>query len=382
MKIRVALGKQIDRRGVWLLLGVVLLSIHCGSDDSPGAVPDGAPDTVFDTGDQPRADAGTSDSRLDDGNSTDAFPGIEADVHPDSDEPTLDARADQADVVSPDEDVSAQDSRAPDTAPPTDGIFDDDGGFYDASVDVVQGDPPVSDTAHDDVVMGDAAFGHIWVEPTSGLVVNESGLQIRFSLVLGSQPTADVTIALSSTRPDEGAVSPSQVTFTPGNWNTRSWVTVTGVDDNLCDGNQDFTIVTAPSVSLDPIFNAVDTSDVTATNVDNESGGFIVHGQNLSSSETGGAATFAIMLSCQPVADVVLPIVSTDTTEVVVSPSFVTFTSRDWSSLHTITATGVDDAADDGDQVVLVTLGPATSADPTFGGQAAPNVSVTNVDDD
>jgi hypothetical protein len=381
MRIRVASAKRIDRRRVWFLLGVVLLSIHCGSDDSRGAAPDGSPDTVFDTGDQPCADAGTSDSRFDDGNSTDASLGIDADVHPDSDAPTVDARADQRDVVSPDDDVSAQDSRAPDTTPPTDRIFDDDGGFYDASVDVVQGDAPVSDTAHD-VVMGDAAFGHIWVEPTSGLVVNESGFQMRFSLVLGSQPTADVTIALSSTRPDEGAVSPLQVTFTPGNWNTRAWVTVTGVDDNLCDGNQDFTIVTAPSVSLDPIFNAVDASDVSATNADNESGGFIVHGQILSTSETGAAATFSIALSCQPVADVVLPIVSTDTTEVVVSSSSVTFTSRDWSSLHTITATGVDDAADDGDQVVPVTLGPATSADPTFGGQAAPNVLVTNIDDD
>jgi hypothetical protein len=381
MRIRVALVKQIERRRVWLLLGIVPLSIQCGSGDSPGAVPDASPDIVFDTGDQPRADAGTSDSRFDDGNSTDASPGIEADVHPDSDAATVDAGADQRDVVSPDEDVSARDSRAPDTAPPTDGIFDDEGGFYDASVDVVQSDAPVSDTAHD-VVMGDAGSGRISVEPTSGIVVNESGLQMRFSLVLGSQPTADVTIALSSTRPDEGAVSPSQVTFSPGNWNTRSWVTVTGVDDNLCDGNQDFTIVTAPSVSVDPIFNAVDTSDVTATNADNESGGFIVHGQNLSTSETGGAATFSITLSCQPVADVVLPIVSTDTTEVVVSPSFVTFTSGDWSSLHTITATGVDDAADDGDQVVPMTLGPATSADPTFGGQAAPNVLVTNIDDD
>ena len=56
------------------------------------------------------------------------------------------------------------------------------------------------------------------------LVVLVGLLDIR----LGSAPSGDVTIGLSSTRPGEGSVTPNQVTFTPAAWNVRRTVTVKG----------------------------------------------------------------------------------------------------------------------------------------------------------
>jgi hypothetical protein len=50
-----------------------------------------------------------------------------------------------------------------------------------------------------------------------------------FTVVLTSQPAADVSIALSTSDATEGSVSPASLTFTPANWNTRKTVTVTGV---------------------------------------------------------------------------------------------------------------------------------------------------------
>ena len=64
-------------------------------------------------------------------------------------------------------------------------------------------------------------------------------------MVLNTQPTADVTIALSSSDTTEGTVGPASLTFTTANWNVAQTVTVTGVDDALVDGDVAYTIVTA-----------------------------------------------------------------------------------------------------------------------------------------
>ena len=64
------------------------------------------------------------------------------------------------------------------------------------------------------------------VSPTSGLVTGESGLQANFSVVLTSEPSADVTVDLSSSNTLEGTVSPASVTFTSANWDTAQTVTI------------------------------------------------------------------------------------------------------------------------------------------------------------
>ena len=91
-------------------------------------------------------------------------------------------------------------------------------------------------------------------------------------MVLNTQPTADVTIALSSSNTTEGTVSPASLVFTTLNWQTPQTVTVTGVDDAVVDGPITYTIVTAAAVSTDPNYNTRDAADVLVTNTDNDSG--------------------------------------------------------------------------------------------------------------
>ena len=71
----------------------------------------------------------------------------------------------------------------------------------------------------------------ITVTPTAGLMTTEAGGTATFTVVLNTQPTADVTIALSSSDTTEGTVGPASLTFTTANWNVAQTVTVTGVDD-------------------------------------------------------------------------------------------------------------------------------------------------------
>ena len=98
----------------------------------------------------------------------------------------------------------------------------------------------------------------ITVIPISGLVTTEAGGTATFTIVLNAQPTADVTIGLSSSDTTEGTVAAGGVTFTAANWNTAQTVTVTGVNDDLDDGDVAYTIVTAAATSADANYNGIE----------------------------------------------------------------------------------------------------------------------------
>src|SRR5258706_15254956 len=81
--------------------------------------------------------------------------------------------------------------------------------------------------------------------------MEEGRVTAKSTVVLTSQPTANVTVGLTSSDLTEGTVAPSSVTFTSVNWNVAQTVTVTGVDDAMADGPIAYTIVTAPALSTD-----------------------------------------------------------------------------------------------------------------------------------
>src|SRR5438309_6172007 len=147
----------------------------------------------------------------------------------------------------------------------------------------------------------------ISVIPTSGLTTTEGGGTATFTIALGTQPTANVTIGLSSSDLTEGTVAPASLTFTPANWNTAQTVTVTGVDDFVVDGNVAYTIVTAAATSTDGIYGGMNAADVAVTNTDNDTAGIsVVPTSGLTTTEGSGTATFTIALITQPTANVTI----------------------------------------------------------------------------
>ena len=105
------------------------------------------------------------------------------------------------------------------------------------------------------------------VSPTSGLVTSEAGGSDTFTVVLDSEPTADVVFTFVSLDTSEGTVSPSTVTFSAGNYDTAQTVTVTGVNDNVDDGDISYTISGTAS-SSDTNYNGITVSDVSVDNTD------------------------------------------------------------------------------------------------------------------
>jgi large repetitive protein len=235
----------------------------------------------------------------------------------------------------------------------------------------------VSATNNDDDSPG------ITVSPLSGLSTSEGGGVTIFTVVLQSQPTATVVVPLSSSDTTEGTVSPASLTFTAANWNSPQFVTVTGVDDALRDGNQPYSIVTAPATSTDPLYNGLDAADPAITNVDNDSPGIIITPTSgLQTSEGGSTATFTIVLAAVPTASVVLSLSSSDITEGTMTPGSVTFTTANWNVPQTITVSGIDDVLVDGNQPYLIVTAPAASADPGYSGLDPADVSCTNLDNE
>ncbi len=224
------------------------------------------------------------------------------------------------------------------------------------------------------------------VTPITAPITTEGGGTARFTVALGSAPTADVSIGVSSSDTGEGTVEPATLTFTTGNWNTAQTVTVTGVDDAVDDGDQSYTIVLAAATSTDTNYSGADPGDVSVVNEDDDAAGITVTlPQGLSSlttTEAGGEATFTVALDSAPTADVSIGVSSDDLTEGTVAPATLTFTTGNWNTAQTVTVTGVDDAVDDGDRSYTIKLAAAESTDTNYGGADPDDVSVTNTDDD
>jgi hypothetical protein len=109
--------------------------------------------------------------------------------------------------------------------------------------------------------------------------------------------------------------------------------------------------------------------------------GFLISPISNNTTEAGGQAAFTVRLTNAPAADVTFAVTSSDTTEVMVDTSSLTFTDLDWDVEQTVTVS-VDDSVADGNQSYSIILGVVTSLDAVYNGLDPADVTVTNTDDE
>src|SRR6056297_43265 len=223
----------------------------------------------------------------------------------------------------------------------------------------------------------------VTVSPTSGLETTEDGGTATFNLVLDSEPTHNVEITKDSNDESEGTVSPANITFTASNWDQPQTITITGVDDDVDDGDQPYAITFSTS-SSDSNYNTIDVDIVTVTNLDDDEADFTVNPTaGLYTKEDGTTQEFTVRLNSEPVDDVVITLYSDDESEGVIDKSQLTFTNENWGTEQTVIITGVDDDVDDGDIAYKIIIDPDNNtADDNYRGLDPSDVSVTNKDDD
>lgn len=266
-----------------------------------------------------------------------------------------------------------------------DDLIDDDAQVSTISVSV---DASASDDEFDAVAGStvtaltlDNDTAGITFTPNTGLLIVEGSVTDSVAITLNTQPTADVTFALTNAAPDQVAFSTYSVTFTPSNWNVPQIVVINGIDNQIAEGGFGIGIAPEPAVSADPKYNGLQAGGANGSIVDDDLRGVIVGSVLGNISENGTSTTFSIVLNSEPTGGVSIPISSGDPTEGSVSVSVLNFTPSNWNVPQFVTVTGVDDSIVDGDIRFDVATG-AIGGSSDYAGIDPEDVSVLNIDND
>jgi len=212
----------------------------------------------------------------------------------------------------------------------------------------------------------------------SNVTVAENGTA-TFTVVLSAGPASgNVLINLSSNNTGVATIDKGGMVFNTSNWNVPQTITVTGVNNNTIPN-------TSTTISL--LVNAAPSDDnydgksatVTVNVTNDDVAGFTVTPLTLNLDEGGPAGSFTIVLTAQPLSNVVFNLVNASPVYVT-SASSVTFTTANWNTPQTVTVTPTDDALDaDYVDYIVVTINQA-STDNSFDALASKTVTV-NIDD-
>ena len=210
----------------------------------------------------------------------------------------------------------------------------------------------------------------------------EAGGQARFTVQLNTEPTAQVQVAVQSLDSTEGSVSPSNLLFVPGNYDTPQTVVVTGVDDPTDDGDFRYDIQVGPATSEDPVYQGLGPRNVGVVNEDDDDAGFAISETDGSTevNESGSTDRFSVVLESMPANGVVvLDVTSEDETEATVAPEALSFASANWSIPQDVTVTGIDDNLPDGRKTATITVRVnAAVSSPEYAAVPAQNIDAAN----
>ena len=219
----------------------------------------------------------------------------------------------------------------------------------------------------------------VTVTPTS-LEVTEGSTGI-YTVVLDSEPTGNVTVAISGASGDV-TLDRSQLTFTTANWFTAQEVEVNAADD--ADGEPDG-VVTLRHTVRGADYDGQRTDSVRVTIREDETRGIVVDTTpddmdltNTLMMEEGDTGEYTVKLEAQPTG-VVTVMVRGASGDVTVKPSRLIFTTSNWSDPQPVEVKVGQDA--DGEADAAVTLTHAASGG-GYNGVTGGMVTVTTTDDD
>ena len=182
------------------------------------------------------------------------------------------------------------------------------------------------------------------------LSIAESGSD-TFTVKLATQPTHEVTVAVSSDDTGAAIVSDSSLIFTTSDWNTEQTVTVSGANDP--DIIDESLTVSLMARSDDAGYQGK-TASVSVSVSDDDTPSLVLSRTDLNVSENE-SETFTVRLGSQLTGTVGLIVTSSDPGVATVSPQGRLITAAQWNQERTFTVTGVVDA-DTVDETVSVTL--------------------------
>ncbi len=193
---------------------------------------------------------------------------------------------------------------------------------------------------YDDVEIGAVSL-RIQGKP-AGLRVSETELSVdeggsgSYTLVLQSQPTGDVKVAVSGASGDI-SIAPASLTFTPANWRTPQTVRVSAGED--ADAVPDMATLTHRASGGG--YDQAEPVRVAVRVVENDEAGVTVAPTELEIDEDGSGSYTVVLLS-EPTGPVTVTPSSSDPGAASVSGA-LSFTAANWSEPQMVTVSGVED---------------------------------------
>jgi uncharacterized protein (TIGR03382 family) len=167
---------------------------------------------------------------------------------------------------------------------------------------------------------------------------------------------------------------------------TTTWSLVTGpVGGNVVFGTPGALATTATFSAAGTYVVRLTASDGSLSSSDDivvTTSGVVVTPISGPTTEAGGTATFTMVLSMAPTADVTVGVSSNNLLEGTVTPASWTFTIGNWATPQVFTVTGVDDTVLDFGVTYTIVTAPAISTDGNFSGTNPADVTVVNNDDE
>ena len=172
----------------------------------------------------------------------------------------------------------------------------------------------------------------------------------NYTVGLDSEPTADVTVAITGHTGTDLTLSGATLAndalaFTTDNWNTAQTVTVSAAEDADATADADVTITHTASGGD---YGSVAAKTVTVTITENDTAGLTIDSASLTVTE-GGAKDYTVRLGSEPTADVTVAITGHGGTDLTLSGATLAnevliFTTDNWNTAQTVTVTAVEDA--------------------------------------
>ena len=189
-----------------------------------------------------------------------------------------------------------------------------------------------------EVTITDDDTAGVTVSPTS-LTIME-GASDAYTVVLDSQPTADVMVTLSVPGSSGFTADPSVLTFSSTTWDTAQTVTVSATEDADAVAPAPATIGHSAAGGG---YDAVTVEGVVVTVTEDDAAGVTVTPTSLTIME-GASDAYTVVLTTQPPADVMVTLSVPGSSGFTADPSVLTFSSTTWDTAQTVTVSATEDA--------------------------------------
>jgi hypothetical protein len=218
------------------------------------------------------------------------------------------------------------------------------------------------------LTVDNTAVAGVTITETGGATsVTEGGAVDSYSVVLTSQPNADVLITLT---PDENlSVSPTSLAFTALTWNVPQVVVVSAIDDRIVEGPHTGTISHSASGGQ---YTGVTIADVVASITDNDSATYQFTTAGSSHDEAAGSAVIEVSLEFATSGSGPIALASAISIPISVAAGSTAIDGTHYSlpagdvafdvdgGTREFVVTLLDNAVADGDRILLLDLGTAT----------------------